>query len=101
MLSMIADVDLMWSVMGNGAGPTIGLVQEDGAAEPGGGWGWTSGQVADFVPWNRGEPDNRSGGAGNDEQYAVLTYDPERESRMQAGVSDYSSATERFIVEIE
>lgn len=45
---------------GNGAGPAIGGVQTNGAAEPAGGWTWETGEPWSYTSWNvgQGQPDN-------------------------------------------
>lgn len=48
-------VSTVWTV-----GPWIGGFQQDGAAEPAGGWGWITGEVWDYTHWMPGQPDNNS-----------------------------------------
>lgn len=42
-------------------GPMIGLYQQEGAAEPGGGWTWVTGEPLSFTAWSPGNPDNFRG----------------------------------------
>lgn len=46
----------------NGIGPWLGGLQAAGATEPGGGWGWVTGEPWSFTNWNAGEPNNSNGG---------------------------------------
>ncbi|MDA0946409.1 MAG: FISUMP domain-containing protein [Bacteroidetes bacterium] len=39
----------------------IGLVQEPGSTEPGGGWGWLTGEPLTFTDWNSNEPNQNAG----------------------------------------
>lgn len=39
-------------------GPWIGLTQAAGSAEPGGGWGWATGETYSYTAWHAGQPDN-------------------------------------------
>ncbi|WP_160116524.1 adenylate/guanylate cyclase domain-containing protein [Ruegeria sp. AU67] len=51
-----------WIFDGNLAlGPLIGLVQDDDAIEPNGGWRWANEEALTFTNWKRGSPDNSSG----------------------------------------
>ena len=50
----------------------IGLYQEEGAAEPDGGWVWTSGEPVTYTNWHSGEPNDGSG--SDNERYGVLHY---------------------------
>lgn len=42
-------------------GPWLGGVQQDGSAEPGGGWGWTTEESWGYTNWRSGEPNNQGG----------------------------------------
>jgi hypothetical protein len=42
-------------------GPSIGLVQQTGASEPGGGWGWVTGEPLTYTGWYPGEPNDGPG----------------------------------------
>lgn len=52
-----------WVVYGTAAyeGPMIGLLQQEAAPEPGGGWAWQNGEPVDYLNWAFGSPDNWSG----------------------------------------
>ncbi|TLP66997.1 hypothetical protein FEE96_06505 [Parasedimentitalea maritima] len=39
-------------------GPAFGLVQREGAPEPGGGWGWVTGEPFSYRKWARGRPNH-------------------------------------------
>jgi len=54
----------------NRDGPFLGGFQASGAAEPSGGWGWTSGRVWLPALWSGGEPNNDA--CGWPENYAHL-----------------------------
>lgn len=49
-------------------GPWIGLIQSAGAAEPGGGFQWVTGEAMSYTNWAPGEPNNNAGG----ERYGLL-----------------------------
>jgi hypothetical protein len=42
-------------------GPTLGLVQEEGSREPGGGWTWVTSEELEFQNWRKGQPNNHNG----------------------------------------
>ncbi len=42
-------------------GPWIGLVQAAGSSEPGGVWGWVTGESSSYSDWHSGQPDNYLG----------------------------------------
>lgn len=42
-------------------GPLIGLVQDEGADEPDGGWRWENGEPVNYSNWATGSPDNYRG----------------------------------------
>ncbi|MBL8064351.1 MAG: hypothetical protein JNM34_00685 [Chthonomonadaceae bacterium] len=46
---------------GNIYGPWIGLVQAANGQEPGGGWGWVTGEAFSYTRWFPGEPNNTAG----------------------------------------
>jgi hypothetical protein len=48
-------------------GPWIGGSQAWGAWEPGGGWGWTTGEAFSFARWAPGEPNNIGCWQGNED----------------------------------
>ena len=48
-------------------GPWIGGYQQEGAAEPSGGWRWLDGAALQFANWRRGEPNDLM-----DEDYLVI-----------------------------
>ncbi len=51
-----------WVVYGTAyEGPMIGLVQQEGSAEPGGGWVWQNGEPVSYTNWARDSPDNWRG----------------------------------------
>lgn len=51
-----------WVVYGTAyEGPMIGLVQEDGAPEPMGGWHWSNGEETTYLNWANDGPDNWRG----------------------------------------
>jgi hypothetical protein len=41
-------------------GPWLGGFQQDGAAEPAGGWTWIDGEVWTYANWMDGQPDNNN-----------------------------------------
>jgi hypothetical protein len=43
------------------SGPTIGLIQAEGAREPAGGWGWVTGEPRSYINWVPGFPNNNEG----------------------------------------
>jgi hypothetical protein len=49
-----------WFVDGYGfyRGPTIGGIQTPGATEPGGGWGWVTGETFTYASWAPGQPND-------------------------------------------
>lgn len=49
-------------------GPWIGLVQDQNANEPAGGWSWSNGERLVYTNWGPGEPD----GSYSGDDYAVL-----------------------------
>jgi hypothetical protein len=46
-------------------GPTLGLYQPSGSAEPNGGWRWVTNEPLSFQDWFSGEPNNGPGGGEN------------------------------------
>jgi hypothetical protein len=52
-----------WYVDGfnNALGPWLGGVQAPGSAEPGGGWGWVTGEPFGYTDWSLHDPDNCCG----------------------------------------
>jgi class 3 adenylate cyclase len=51
-----------WVVYGSAfEGPTIGLVQQEGASEPAGGWVWQNGEPVGYTNWAPDAPDNWRG----------------------------------------
>lgn len=65
-LSFLAQDDLLWGGEPHDAarnGPWIGLTQAAGSAEPGGGWGWATGEAYSYTSWHSGQPDNYLGDA--------------------------------------
>lgn len=60
-LSFLAQDDLLWGgePRDNARnGPWIGLTQAAGSSEPGGGWGWDTGETYSYTAWHAGQPDN-------------------------------------------
>ena len=49
------------------AGPWIGGYQEQGSAEPDGGWSWITDEPFEFTDWLEGEPNNFYGGSHNED----------------------------------
>ena len=45
----------------NGSGPALGGIQLPGSAEPGGGWGWQTGEPFNYTNWLPGQPDDGLG----------------------------------------
>lgn len=43
---------------GNGGGPWLGAIQPAGSPEPGGNWGWITGEPFSYAGWEAHEPDN-------------------------------------------
>jgi hypothetical protein len=62
-------------------GPWLGGAQAAGAAEPGGGWGWITGEPFSFTAWAPGEPND-----------AASTNPPHLEDRLIFGASFYGRA---------
>ena len=71
--------------------PWIGLHQTSDAAEPAGGWLWSSGEPLDFESWAPNEPNDTNGG----EDCAVLY--PSSNGLWNDGICSYE---EKFIVEL-
>lgn len=59
----IAGNNAVWHVdsYNSQIGPWLGGFQAPGSAEPGGGWGWVSGETMSFTAWWPGEPNNLGG----------------------------------------
>ena len=45
----------------NGSGPALGGLQQVGAAEPGDGWYWTTGEAWSYTNWHFTQPNNNPG----------------------------------------
>lgn len=56
----LVDFPGIWGA--GGGGPWVGLVQEEGAVEPAGGWGWVTGEQLEFTAWAAGLPDDAGAG---------------------------------------
>ncbi|MBI5383119.1 MAG: hypothetical protein HZA90_00375 [Verrucomicrobia bacterium] len=59
--SLVSGDDAFWFLRpntANGIGPWLGGFQAAGAAEPGGGWHWVTGEAFGYANWGPGQPDN-------------------------------------------
>lgn len=56
-----------------GAGPALGGFQQDGAAEPAGGWTWLTGEPWDYSNWKPGEPNNGRAREGTEDRVAFYS----------------------------
>ncbi|HMO70765.1 MAG TPA: caspase family protein [Paracoccaceae bacterium] len=82
------------------SGPTIGLRQRPGSAEPRGGWEWVTGEPMSYVNWSLDMPNNNEGKAAVG---AFGHHHPEgsRQSRRNWGKwDDYVKPTGAYIIEI-
>lgn len=61
---LVKDDKRFWRDNGDNSyvGPTFGLQQTEGAREPDGGWGWVTGEPADWIPWFPSQPNNSGEG---------------------------------------
>lgn len=65
-VDLIRDDDSVWRQEGDGTrwqkfGPWIGLVQQQNASEPDGGWVWSNGDPLTYTDWFWHQPDNYDG----------------------------------------
>lgn len=60
LFSLVSGDSAFWVIdaFNNGLGPWLGGFQATGAAEPGGGWGWVTGEPFSYTNWERGQPDD-------------------------------------------
>lgn len=61
----LVDAPQFWTGY-NGSGPAFGGFQQDGAAEPAGGWRWVTGEARIYTNWLPGQPDNSPEGPAED-----------------------------------
>jgi len=81
-------------------GPSFGLYQQDGAAEPDGGWVWATGEPVAFTAWWPDQPDNYN----NREHLASFIYMPEDNRApdyKDRRWGDLSGAVRAILIEIE
>lgn len=83
------------------SGPTIGLVQRDGAPEPAGGWEWSTGEDSRYVNWARDMPNNNE----NRAKYAAYGHHHPVHPRSLGtrdfdAWDDYVYPTGSFVIEI-
>jgi len=57
----------------HGAGPALGGFEQDGAAEPAGGWCWLSGDPWSYGNWKPGEPNNGRAREGTEDRLMVYS----------------------------
>ncbi len=71
--NLIRHDDRFWIKKSYGInGPYFGLYQKEGAREPFGGWTWVTGEPADYLPWNAGQPNN----GNNTQHWGHFTHRP-------------------------
>ncbi len=80
-------------------GPWIGGVQDPGAAEPAGGWGWITGEPWSYTNWAPGQPDNAEGSADRLCYYKGPA-DALPNRRKDVG-SDAASPVSGYIIEVD
>jgi hypothetical protein len=51
----------VWEPSGDRRGPWLGGLQPPGSPEPGGAWGWVTGEPFAYTYWTSGEPNNSGG----------------------------------------
>ncbi len=69
----LVDAPVFWVDFQAGAfGPWIGLLQQDGAAEPTGGWSWGTGESFAYSNWSLGEPNDGNGSQENRGHFHAL-----------------------------
>ncbi|MGR9268123.1 adenylate/guanylate cyclase domain-containing protein [Rhizobium leguminosarum] len=76
------------------SGPMIGLMQDDGAAEPANGWHWVDGEPLSFTAWAPYQPGN-SGGHQNYAQFRADGREP------KPTWDDIDPAQDSVVIEIE
>src|SRR5437868_13904677 len=62
----------------HGSGPALGGFEQDGAAEPAGGWCWLSGDPWSYSNWKPGEPNNGRAREGTEDRLMVYSGIPRR-----------------------
>lgn len=66
--------DLLSKYRGFDDGAAFGLIQHPEGAEPGGGWGWITGEPLTFTSWFPGEPNNAPLGQTREEDFGQIYF---------------------------
>jgi uncharacterized caspase-like protein len=83
------------------SGPTIGLRQRPGSAEPRGGWEWVTGEPMSLVNWHADMPNNNDGRAAIGAFGHAHPEGPGRGRRNWGKWDDYVTPTGGYVIEIE
>lgn len=83
-------------------GPTIGLVQQEGAREPDGGWAWVTNEDLGFTSWRPGQPNNHNGSDFVATYMVMADEGPDRQTLAWApNWADQSVLSGSLVIEIE
>ncbi len=85
-------------IVGNALGPWIGGIQESGAEEPDGGWGWQTGEEFEYQDWSSHDPDNCCGVNQNRIQFIR---DGNIPPTNWTDVENFAGFVKSYIIEIE